>query len=442
MKCLAINPQWYDDLFLSFPLGLSTIVSIVMKEGHQVSVVDFDANRIEDNDKEKFLKELKIKPDIVLLTGMITNYSRIQFLGNAVKKIWPDSRIILGGSLASTAPDQILLNIKADIFVVGEGDETIKEILKVIESKSLSLNSIPGIKFRVEDRIYKTSERLSPDITKTPRPAYEEFPMDTYTEFLKRSGRCFEIYSSKGCPSKCYFCYKVSGSKVRHRLVHDVVNEIRFVKSRYGIQRFSFEDDSFGLDRRWVEDFCTMIKDDGIKFRFQANVMTLREELLDKLKEAGLDGVSLGIESGSQKIIQEIGKRIDLIIAEKLIAVFKSKKIKFNATFIIGSPGEDQKSIDATKDFLIRNGFDSNFQIFFLNPYPGTVFYDEAINKGLIKDEVQYIQNLKLQDTLTLNMTEYSNEQLILWRDYIIESTMGKDKPKIVSGVTWKKEAI
>ena len=102
---LAINPQWNDEYFLSFPLGIATIVSIVSRAGYDVSVIDFDANRSEDPGAT--LKSIP-KPEIILLTGMITTYKKIQYYCDILKKIWPDVHIVLGGGLATTAPDEIL----------------------------------------------------------------------------------------------------------------------------------------------------------------------------------------------------------------------------------------------------------------------------------------------------------------------------------------------
>jgi radical SAM superfamily enzyme YgiQ (UPF0313 family) len=202
MKCLAINPQWYDEHFLSFPLGLSTIVSIVRNNGHDIRVVDFDAQRCGDEDKERLLSGIHPEPDVILLTGMITNYSRIKKLAAIARKVLPNSLIVLGGSLATTSPDIVLKNIDADIFVMGEGDEKIVWLFNALKAGK-DIKSVPGLKIKEGGAIYTTMRHDAyPDITKTPRPAYELFPMRQYIEFLKKAGRCFEIYTSKGCSFK------------------------------------------------------------------------------------------------------------------------------------------------------------------------------------------------------------------------------------------------
>jgi len=95
---VAINPQWHDQFFLSFPLGLATIVSIVKRDGHGVRVVDFDAERMSDGEKKVLLGGIRPEPEVVLLTGMITNYLRIKKLSETVKSVWPRiERDVIGG---------------------------------------------------------------------------------------------------------------------------------------------------------------------------------------------------------------------------------------------------------------------------------------------------------------------------------------------------------
>ncbi|MCX5816455.1 MAG: cobalamin-dependent protein [Proteobacteria bacterium] len=153
LNCIAINPQWHDEFFLSFPLGLATIVSIIKQLGHNVQVVDFDAERLGDDYKIKLLDRITPKSNIVLLTGMITSYGRILQLSEMVKSIIPDCIVILGGSLATTAPDSVLKKLSVDIFVIGEGDKTIELLLEAIQSET-SLRNVSGIKIKEDDDIF------------------------------------------------------------------------------------------------------------------------------------------------------------------------------------------------------------------------------------------------------------------------------------------------
>ncbi len=124
---------------------------------------------------------------------MITHFRNIQDLTKTIKSVWPDCIIIIGGSLPTTAPTCILEKIDADIYFIGEGDERIKTVLQYIGSKK-SLKDIPGLKIKTETGIFSTKGNIyPPDIIKTPRPCYEAFPIETYIDFIKKSGRCFDM---------------------------------------------------------------------------------------------------------------------------------------------------------------------------------------------------------------------------------------------------------
>lgn len=437
LNCIAINPQWHDEFFLSFPLGLATIVSVIEQLGHNVQVVDFDADRLDDDHKIILLDRITPKPKIVLLTGMITNYRRILKLSEMVKSIIPDSIVILGGSLATTAPDSVLKKLRVDIFVVGEGETTIKLLLGSIMSKT-PLRNVPGIKVKEGHNIFVTSHPSPPDITKTPRPCYELFPIGIYTDFYKNSGRSFEMYTSKGCPNSCVYCYRISGNKVRYRLVDEVVKEICLIKDKYEIDKFSFEDDNFGINKRWTHEFCEKVRNLDITFRFQVSINAFDLKMIDELQRSGLVGVSIGMESGSPVILNEMNKRIDIDKAEILFDSLRRHGIKYNATFIIGMPSEDNKTIEMTKNFILKNGFTTNYQLFFVTPYPGTKLYIDCIEKGIILNEIEYIEKLNLQDSININLTKYPLEKLTEWKEYILREVSKSNH----TGSTWKDEAL
>ncbi|PWR72853.1 B12-binding domain-containing radical SAM protein [Methanospirillum lacunae] len=412
---LAINPQWNDEYRLSFPLGIATIVSIVKHAGYDISVIDFDANRT-DNPSESL--NCIPRPEIILLTGMITTYKRVRYYCDLLKKKWPESYIIVGGGLATTAPDEILKRINADIYVIGEGDEIILPLIDSLLKKG-NLAQVKGIKYNNNGTIFLTPPLNPPDISKTPSPAYDLFPMDKYIKYYIESGLSFEMYCSKGCPYRCNYCYHISGHNVRYRNVDDVIADIRMIKTKYGLEKVSFEDDNFTTNKKWIEEFCLKVKPLHIKFRFQASIQHLTEELLEMLKDAGLSGISMGIESGSPQILKELNKNIQLEKVERILKWLKDYGIQYNATFIVGSISENPETIELTKQFLIRNGFKSNYQVFFMTLYPRTTFYEYAVKKSIIDDEIDYIENLKLQNEISVNLTQYSDEILRKWYRYL-----------------------
>ena len=252
--------------------------------------------------------------------------------------------------------------------------------------------------------------------------------MRKYMEYFNESGRSFEMYTSKGCPNSCVYCYRVSGRKVRTRPVEDVLEEMYYVKNAYGIDRFSFEDDCFGVDKKWADEFFMKVKPMSVRFRFQASINTLAPDFLKKAVDSGLSGISMGIESGCPDILRDMKKNISLEKASDLISLLRKMGVSYYATFIIGMPNDSWDSIVRTTKFLQDNKFRNNFSVFYLTPYPGSELYSWALAKGLIKDELDYVENLLLQNEISINLTKYPDAQLREWKDYILKGVAGVSK--------------
>ncbi|HDY87880.1 MAG TPA: radical SAM protein, partial [bacterium] len=402
-----------------------------------VDVINLDMER--ELPLKKILEHFNYVPNIVLLTAMITGYNELRHQSSVIREFWSSPLIVAGGGLASTAPDAILKKLEVDVFVQNEGDEIIKHLLETY-TQNESFKKIRGLKLKEKQgNIYYTGAGPPPDISVIPRPSYELFSVEQYIDFLHRSGRSFEIYSSKGCPFACGYCYKISGEKVRYRCVDNVIAEMQYIAEKYSIRRFSFEDDCFAINKQWLDEFCEKIKEMNFLFRFQASVNTLKKTALDKLLSVGLVGMSMGLESGSPLIQRELNKNIDLNKAEDSIRWCKANGVKYNATFVLGSFSENPETVEMTKNFLFRNGFKDNFQLFFLTPYPGTALYREAMRRGFINDEVDYIENkLNFLDTISINLTNYSTSDLIEWYQDIICSVRGISIDSDMSACTWK----
>ncbi len=415
---LLINPKWFESEFKYFPIGLGLIASILCEGGFFVEVLDLSGMDAPNNSITNFIKE-KRKPDAIGISGKVTHFHAIRELITGIRKTWKTVPVVLGGSINSFVPDELLLETGADVFVFGEAEDKILQLMQYIDG---DLTKVNGIKFRNNTEIVKTvSTETPPNISQSPICAYHLFPMEKYLHYYKKTNRCFDLYSSKGCPINCPFCFRISGDKVRHRNVESVVAEILHLKSKYTIDSFNFVDDSFALNRKWVVEFCKKVTPLKIKWRFQAHVMNIQDrELLSLMVDSGLIGISLGLESGSSKVQKKIGKNINLEKAENIILYLLPKGIKVYSGFIIGFPNDSWETIEETKEFMVRTKFNKNFNLSFLSLYPGTYYYRDAFKNGIIKNELEYLKNLKLQDELYVNITKYPNDVLKSWKEYIL----------------------
>lgn len=432
VSVVAVNIMQNMEGFVSIPLGLATVVSILeQRYGIPVEVLDLD-NQKNDENVGGIIASYGRVPRIFMISSMITNFQQLRRIVRAIRKYCLGSVVVCGGSLASTAPASVLSAVGCDLYVRGEADDSLERVLRLARER---LGAARCSKYEIVEPGDK-----SVDISSVLRPAYHRFNYGRYLSFLKATNRAFEMYASRGCPYRCSFCYKVSGSHVRHRRVSSVVEEVVWLRERWGISRFSFEDDCFASNRTWIKEFCREIKPMGIAFRCQTSINTVDERVIGIMIDAGLEGMSFGLETASPRLFEEAGKRYDIAKAERILRFLRNQGIRYNATFIVGFPSETLHTVKETKDFLVRNEFSENYQLFFLTPYPKTHIYEWAIRKRIIVDELRYIERMKLLDDISVNLTAYSDEILKEWRSDVIAdvSRAAGLLHGRYNGVTWK----
>ncbi len=224
VKILLINPKWFETNFFVFPIGLAQIATILEKHKHKIYVLDYDMLRT----KEIPFSNVPFTPDIVGIGGMITTFKSVASIIIQVRKKYNNIPVILGGGLATTAPDWMLKETGADIFVIGEAENTIVTLLENISSPA----KVKNIKtINSDGQLLMTEvDDDPPDILENPAINYSLFPTEKYIEYCKKTNRAFDLYSSKGCPFDCTFCYKISKKKVRYRSLEIIAEEINYLK--------------------------------------------------------------------------------------------------------------------------------------------------------------------------------------------------------------------
>lgn len=418
---------------MSSPLGLGYIAAVLLQEGHSVEVFDINAYRWDKREVENKIREAKF--DIAGIGGIITTYTYVKWLVSILKKNHPDKKIVVGGSVGSSIPKTMLEKNPVDIVCIGEGEETIKELMSVLE-KNEDLFKVKGIWFKDNsNRIYKTQKRPPiRDLDSIPFPAWDLFPMDIYlknpvgapnrNKWIDGSGTeneilSMNIYGTRGCPYKCIYCYHdFMGQGYRHRSPESILREIKILYEKYEIPYFHFIDDEFVMDKSFIYEFCKLIKtfnkEIGHKITWgcagRGNLMT--EDLIVKMADAGCVLIGYGIETGSQKMLDLIKKKVTVEQAKNAIRLTKRHLGWADTSFMIGYPGETRESIQETIDFC-KELYLTPEVIFFLTPYPGTELYSMALQQGKIKDEEQYFLELGEQgEKVRINFTNISDEEL------------------------------
>lgn len=416
---------------LHFPINLGLIAAVLRKEGFSLKIIDNYAVNL------SCIQCLKIiaseKPKYLLLTGYLGEYSYkfLKKFSKDIKNCSPQTTIIMGGPMATTIPELIIAKTDVDIVVIGEGEEIIVDLLHAL-GKKRDLTNVNGICFKdTSGNIFftKNRERIK-NLDSIPRPAYELFPIEIILKYLNKTGRCWELCTSRGCYGRCSFCKRVFGQKITYMSPEKVVDEMRYIYNTYGIDRFNFVDDNFLLNEKHIEDFCNVLRKCGIRFswRFQGRPDKINGELAKLMKSAGFFGVSLGLESGSPKILDEMHKNLDIERAEKNVRDVIKEGIIVHASFIVGMPSENEKTIEETISYIKRIGL-QNLNIGILTPFPGTEVYAWAKKMGKITDDDAYCENLgPVYEYPYVNLTKYSNDKLLEFRDMVINSARQKQE--------------
>lgn len=386
-----------EDNYLPFPFFLAYATSLLKEKGHEAKLVDAICD---DLGEAAFMQVVDdFSPDILVIeTSTVTLEDDMRLL----PRVKGDFFLVLCG------PDDSIQDPKfmerhgiVDFVLKGEYEFTLLDLVTCLVNQG-DLSAVSGINYKIiSDKknsastvFYVNPPRALGDIDTLPWPERDNLQLEKYIDSPGAMPfPTVQMLASRGCPYGCLFCLWpqviFGGRNYRVRDYHDVLNEMEHVIEKYGFRSVYFDDDTFGLKKEWLHSFC----DELIKRRQAGRLkvpwamMTrpdvLDEELLVKLKNAGLWAIKYGIESGNQKLINQIGKNLDLRYAIKIIKKTHELGIKTHLTFTFGLPGETRATITRTiKTALKLDPYSVQFSI--TTPFPGTAYYDYVKKEGLL----------------------------------------------------------
>ncbi|MBL7151977.1 MAG: B12-binding domain-containing radical SAM protein [Candidatus Omnitrophica bacterium] len=347
------------------PLGILYLAAVLEKNNIPVKVIDLAGA---EDSLEPALDNYPGRP-LYGITASTPQYPYAKKIKDIIKSRNRDARVIIGGSHPSSVPKQCLKD-GFDCVVVGEGENAVLDIVKASrEKKELpSLIRLPYI----------------PVLDSIPFPARHLLPINSYGYDIGQEGRATTIITSRGCAFSCVFCSKdVWQQGARFHSVDYVIEELRSVISDYGIKHFLFLDDAINLKKERIHDLCLKLKPLRIKWRCYARADFNAKETLLAMKEAGCVEIGVGVESGSQKILDTVGKGSTVARNTSFINECKEAGITANAFIMIGLPGEDYQTVEATRRWMEEARPDKfGFNIFM--PYAGTPVYNNPQNYDLL----------------------------------------------------------
>jgi len=370
MKINLINLPSEETSILP-PLVLGYIGAL-LKE-HEVRLVDFN-----------FSEELEESDLNIVSTASVDYYNNpplnMEKIFDCLEKI-KGKKLIFGPHVTST-PE---IFEKYGDLVIGEPELTVKEYIEKFE-KNEGVKEVKGL--------YGNEKReLIRDLDELPFPDRNLIKNDKYYNPLAKKKPYTMLITSRGCPFKCIYCYnEVFGHVWRSRSAKNVIGEFKDIKEK-GIKEVWIRDDLFSMDRGRALEICEGIKNLGISWSCQFRVDTSDRELLEKMYESGCHMVSLGIESGSEKILKSLKKGITIEKVKEVVKDCKEIGISTRGYFIIGSPGETRETIDESFEVAKKLDLDY-FLVSIMTPYVGTEIYELGKKEGLI-DEDSWDESLK-----------------------------------------------
>ncbi|MGZ7208708.1 MAG: B12-binding domain-containing radical SAM protein, partial [Methanobacterium sp.] len=370
------------------PLNLMYLASVLEKESISVKIIDDDLYQL-GHEKIASLVS-KIDPQVVGITATTATIKIALNYVKEAKSLLPNILTVIGGPHPTFMPVETLKEEDSlDTVVMGEGEETIVDVVTNFEKNGLNyLSEVRGISYRDDDKIRQNLPRpLIKNLDEIPFPARHLIPFKEYKTSKNQAGG---IITSRGCVFSCNYCSSslIMGKKYRSRSPGNVVDELEELTEKYNIREIAFLDDIFMLNKRRARAIAEEIHDRNIDLSFvtSSRVDTVERDLLKCLKDVGMSTLYCGVESGSQRVLDLMGKGITLKHAEDAIKAAKDVDVDVMGSFILGYPGETSEEMDQTIDFAIKLDPDySQFSI--LTPFPGTPLYYELKEKGLLETE-------------------------------------------------------
>ncbi len=392
------------------PLGLGYLGAILEENGIEAKIIDcliaglnkrleISNNLIKIGLSFEEIEEIirAYGPDIVGVNNLFTKQrENAHKIYEITKKIDKNIITVAGGAHPSVMPDLVLSDSNVDYVVIGEGEWTIIELVRLLEGKT-DISALDGVGYRENGEIKIIPKtRFIENLDTLPFPARHLLSMEKYFGLKsshgdRRKKRFSPVISSRGCPAKCTFCsaYSVWGREFRFRSPENVIKELKHLKIEYGIEEIMFEDDNLTLNSKRAE----AIFDGMIKERLNLEwdtpngiaAWTLNENLLDKMKKSGCRNLNFAIESGSQYVLDNIIKKpLNLKKVKPLVKYAQNIGLNVGIFLVVGMPYETEEQIwDSFRLAEELEVFTPHISI--ATPYPGSELYEICKEKRYLR---------------------------------------------------------
>ena len=409
MKIVLLNPFRERSDHVAPDLGLGYLAAWTRKAGHDVELIDPNNARLSCDALHKLL--CKVRPDVVGIKVFTQDLKSANKTFRFVRENIPGAVLVAGGAHPSAVPEQVLHMLPdVDYAFKGEAEIGFARFLEFL-SGSCAIGDVPGLIWRDGSLIRINEQVFIKNLDELGMPAWDLIDPRDYSdtaETFRKSFPAAPISITRGCPFPCTYCagHIISGKPIRSRSIEHVLNEIEYLMKEFGVKEFNIVDDNFTHNRAVVVSFCQGIIDRGLNIHWSGStgirLDSLDEGILDLMRRSGCYSFYVGIESGSQRILDLMKKHLTLDKIRRGVRMISRSGIDDSGFFIIGYPGETREDILATISFASELPlFKAHF--FHFTALPATEAFNSLVNDGKIcgLDDSMFMDVSYVPDGLT-----------------------------------------
>lgn len=368
------------------PLGVLYVAAAARACGHSVRLLDL--RLCTDGEAEAAAVARDWDADVLAMPCFMDGLADCVRAAEAAKAARPGLRVVFGGPQATLRPQECLAPPVVDAVVLGEGEITFCAYLRDLDDEDAQVRC-PGLWTR---RGRSARRPLVKDLDSLPDAAYDLLDFDRYfcTQKNLPMHRAINVVSARGCPRQCTYCALslTLGRAYRPRSVARVTAELDALRALYGFEAFMFYDDIFSVNRKRTLELCAALSAPGAA-RHRWSCCTRADcvdaELLARMREAGCQSISMGLETGSQRLLDRIRKGTTVEMGRAAVKLIQEAGIVASANFMLGLPTETPEETKATIEFALRAGLDHSW-FMVAEPFEGTEMYDDARENGAFEE--------------------------------------------------------
>lgn len=415
------------------PLWAALLCAYMRERGYSVLLYDAEVENWSYEETAQKIKEANPILAAISVSGTNPSASTMNMTGTGIilthlKEMAPEVKTVLLGLHPSALPERTIMEEKVDFVCQGEGFYTLPQLVDSLKAKKDDY-PIEGLWYKKDGKAVSNSRSsLVKDLDELPMPAWDLLPMEKYRA---HNWHCFDdindrepyavIYTSLGCPFRCSFCCinALFGKPgIRYRNPDVVIKEIDYLVKSYNVRNFKVIDELFALNESHVVRLCELIIERGYDLNMwaYARVDTVKETMLRKMKQAGINWIAYGFESGSDKVLKGVNKGYNLDKVRSVIKMTYDAGLYIGANFIFGLPDDDYDSMRETLEMAVEiNAEWANF--YSTMAYPGSQLYQQAIEEGWPLPETWQGYSQYAYDALPLPTRYLSGPEVLKFRD-------------------------